>query len=599
MEKIIYLILVCIILIFTGIKAKRHINDIKKCIPILLIGLTISLTVLVYPLIEASNIVSKIVFSIIYAAQTIILNEDISIINSIETVGIVNIIYIGLMYIHHLLMPLLTVSFLLSLINDFTSKIKLLFNFNKKVVIFSNINEKSITIAESLDNKNITMLFANYNKEEENGILENIKEANIIKYTKSLENINLNSIRSKDITCYILSNDSDKDLDITLSLIEKYKQKNIKIYLITNTDLPRIILDSTDKGNIQLEIVNEIERTVYNLLDRKPLYLHATNNIISVLIVGTSKMAKEFLKTVTWCGQLIGYKLKISIIDINANKLKEELLNHNKELIENYDYNFVTADINSSFATLKLNELAKTGINYCIVALDSDEENINTAIFLRRFFLREDKENFSNMPIINAFVQSDLKSNQINVLKNEKNNSYNINAFGSIRQMYLHSSIINSNIEKLAKKVHLSYNPDDTKLIEYYKLEYNVRSSRATALHIKYKIYSILKDNFKNNLKEDLKLFEELLNNKDVIKKLSKNEHDRWMAYMRADGYNSASVEDVKKYVFITNDYRHHLAKLHPALTEYENLEEIENVIKKDLKKSDEDIIKSIPQILK
>ena len=44
-------------------------------------------------------------------------------------------------------------------------------------------------------------------------------------------------------------------------------------------------------------------------------------------------------------------------------------------------------------------------------------------------------------------------------------------------------------------------------LDNFYKKNYNIKSSRAFALHIKYKIYSVLKDKYTGNIDEDIKNF--------------------------------------------------------------------------------------------
>ena len=85
-----------------------------------------------------------------------------------------------------------------------------------------------------------------------------------------------------------------------------------------------------------------------------------------------------------------------------------------------------------------------------------------------------------------------------------------------------------------------------------------------------------------------------------IEKMLIKNEHDRWNAYMRSIGYVTASIKDVESYYNKTNHYIHYLAKLHPALVEFDELDdvskELSNITSKkvNLKESDKHIIKSI-----
>ncbi len=593
----IFLLLSIIILILTVIKAKKNINDTKKWIPISILGMTASLAILIFPLSTQPDFIGKLVNSILYSAQTIILNENLGILDNFQIINIFDTIYIGVIYLLTLLMPLLTVSFLLTLIGDFTTKFKLYFTRKKDILIFSELNEKSVTIAKRLYDKGKIIIFANCDKEN----LKNydLKGLNITKFYSLIENINLKRIKSNTITIYLVNEIENENLTLTLRLIEKNKSlnKKIKIYTILNDEVSRIILDSTDKGNIQLEIVNEVERTIIQLLQDKPIYLNAINNEISVLIVGCGKVGREFLKIITWCGQIIGYKLKINIIDIRANSIKESLTKECPELISNYNYNFIEADINSQKALDELNKLKN--INYIVVTLQNDEMNIKEAIYLRKYFLLQDKENYNNKPLINIWIKDVEKSMQINYLKADEKTQYNLNAFGSINDIYYKYPIIDSKIEHMSQRVHLIYNADDTNLEKYYETEYNVKSSRATATHIKYKIYSVLKDEYTGDIGTDLNNFEKKLQDEKIFNELVKNEHNRWIAYMRSDGYQSASVADVEKYREKINDTKHILAKLHPAIAEFEKLDEIEHKLNKNFKESDIKIIKNIPYIYK
>ena len=591
----IYLIVAILILAITIMKAKKYFYHLQKMIPILLIGMAATLTVLIFPFSEGNDVVSKVIFSIFYAAQTILLNENISLIGEIVIQNVIDVVYVGIMYLLILAMPLLTVSFLISLLSTFTAKLKLLFIAKKKVIIFSDLNERSITIAENLKDNNTTFIFASC-QTEENEFTLRANKIKALKLSEPIEDITMNSIKSKDITFYILSENEDDNLNKTLQLIEKYKNKNYKIYLITNSDMPATILDSTDKGNIRVEIVNEIERTVCQVLQDKPLYLNAMNHEISVLIVGGGKVGLEFLKTITWCGQMIGYTLNITVMDLKANKIKENIMLHEPELMKNYHYQFIEVDVNSEQMEEKLNHLKN--INYIIVTLSTEEDSLREAMFLRKYFISQDKQNFIQKPIINVWIASDLKNEQVNQLKNEKGNQYDLNAFGSIKQIYYRNPIINSTLEEMTKRVHLAYMPEDKKLLAFYRKDYNIRSSRAFALHIKYKIYSILNDEFTGEEQIDLEKFSKYLKNEEVLNYLIRNEHNRWMAYMRSNGFQVASPEEVARYHKVTNHHVNFLAKLHPALVEYDKLKDVEKQIGVELENKDKMIIEKIPEIV-
>ena len=96
------------------------------------------------------------------------------------------------------------------------------------------------------------------------------KNTNIksIKLEEKITDINISN--SSKITFYVLSNNEDDNITTGLKLINKYKNyKDVTIYVLNNNKNASIIFDSIDKGNITLEIINERERTIYNLLDSR------------------------------------------------------------------------------------------------------------------------------------------------------------------------------------------------------------------------------------------------------------------------------------------------------------------------------------------
>ena len=561
-------------------------KNFKHNIFLALLTGVIAITILIYPLQQQyTNTYTRILASFFYAIKCAGMGQNLEILSKIDMNGITGYFYFILLNILFIIMPIIAVGFILSFLEDVFVKTRLSLIKNKELHIFSEINEKSILLAKKLQNKNTQIVFTNIN--DKNKL--NIKTINI---KEKITNLKLKNKRK--IEFYMISNNEEQNLNETLELIEKYKdQENIKINVINDTEEATTILDSTDKGKITLEIINEKERAIFNLLNEKPTFLNNINKTISILIVGCGKLGKEFLKDATWCSMIDGYKLKILVIDKNANKIKENINAEAPEFIENYDITFLNEDIKSEKSQEILKQ--KNDINYILVSMDNDEKNLETAIMLRRLFLRE----FLREPIINLWVSNEHKRTQISNIVNEKKNSYNLNTFGSIENLYYQNNIVNSELEKLAIQIHLFYDPEDKNLKRYNKLEYNKRSSRASALHIKYKIYSVLEEQFKNNMKENQKIFKQKYS-KQIEEKLTKNEHERWVAYTRSIGYVKATIEQVEKYYEKSKSYVYYLARMHPALVEYEKLDKISKELSKitkekiDLKENDKKIIQNI-----
>jgi len=580
-------IITIIVGIFIHITILKKKKNFKNNIFIALLIGVISMTILIYPLEqEYTNAYTRLLASFFYAIKCAGMGQDLDILSTIDMNGIAGYFYFIFINILFIIMPILTVGFILSFLEDVFVKIRLSLVKNKEIHIFSEVNEKSILLAKRLQNKkNIQVVFTNVADKSK----INIKSINM---KEKITNIKLKN--KLKIEFYVISSNEDENLNVTLELIKKYKEKeNIKINVINDSEGALTILDSTDKGKITLEIINEKERAVFNLLNEKPTFLNSINKTISILIVGCGNLGKEFLKDATWCSMIEGYELKILVIDTRANEIKENINVEAPEFLKNYNIAFLNADIksNKSLETIK----QQKDINYILVSMDNDEKNLETAIMLRRLFLRE----YLTEPIINLWVSNKYKREQIAKIVNEKKNSYHLNTFGSIENLYYQNNIVDSELEKLAIQIHLCYDPEDTKLKRYNLLEYNKRSSRASALHIKYKIYSVLIEQFTDDMKVNQKLFRQKYTKK-IEDILTRNEHERWVAYTRSIGYVSASIEEVERYYEKANNYVYYLARMHPALVEFNKLNKVSKELSKickekiDLIESDRRIVKNI-----
>lgn len=573
------------LIIYFILRKKRN---IKNSMFIALLTGVIAITFLVYPLEEEyENIFTRIMASFIYAMRCAGMGQDLQLLSKIDMNVKNGYIYFIFMNILFVIMPIITAGVILSFLENILEKISFRLLRNKDLHIFSEVNEKSLLIAQKLEDiKSARIVFTNVTD-------KNKVTVKSIKIKEKMVNIKFEKNRRK-LVFYAISEDESENLNNTLELIEKYKNReNTKINIVNNTEEASTILDSTDKGKISVEIINEKERAVFNLLNNMPLFLNCINKTISILIVGCGNLGKEFLKDATWCSIIPGYKVEILVIDIKANEIKENINAEASEFLNNYDITFVNADIKSNKAIDEIK--SRENINYILVSMDNDDKNLDAAIMLRRMYLRE----FQREPIINLWISNEYKQNQISNIVNEKKDSYKINAFGSIADLYNQNSIVNSDLEKLAIQIHMSYNESDTNLNRYNLLEYNKRSSRASALHIKYKIYSVLEDEFVEDMRKNLKLFKEKYSEK-IEEQLSENEHERWNAYMRSIGYTYVSLDKVENYYNNTKHYIHYLARMHPALVKYDELDEISKKLSKlckkdiNLKDSDRQIVRNI-----
>jgi hypothetical protein len=179
--------------------------------------------------------------------------------------------------------------------------------------------------------------------------------------------------------------------------------------------------------------------------------------------------------------------------------------------------------------------------------LGNDPLNVRTAVLMRQFYLQQ----HMGTPAIRAIVYEPRTKQALIGAKNWKNQEYNIDFIGDLEESYSEEVILRQALENEALKTHTGYGGTAE---EFYRYEYNYRSSMASALH--YNLRKKLGICYFTDSAETLSA--EDLNRSEVL------EHMRWNAYMRADGYVYSGCEDKSS--------RNDLAKMHHNLLPFEKL---------------------------
>ena len=106
----------------------------------------ISVAILVFPLLEYENVYIKALASFIYATKCIGLGQNLDVLSSITLETINDYLYFILLNILFIILPLLTVGFILSFIEKVLSSIRISLCSNKRICVFSEKNDKSLLI---------------------------------------------------------------------------------------------------------------------------------------------------------------------------------------------------------------------------------------------------------------------------------------------------------------------------------------------------------------------------------------------------------------------------------------------------------------------
>lgn len=275
-------------------------------------------------------------------------------------------------------------------------------------------------------------------------------------------------------------------------------------------------------------------------------------------------------------------------------------------LANEYNTHFHLVDaLDPDFAnTLDTIDKKHGGITYVLVALGDDLATVKAATRIREVLERRRVRRNANkpqgqrknayladpMPIILAVVSDDDLSESLAKAEDD-GFEYQIRAVGSDEDMFTFDRIF-GNITQPVKKE---------------KSEYKRRSTRASNLHRKYKLFafmrhvanddakewvvdwsadlsSLAKGDACNSTSEAIVLYDKYVGDSSVVEHewLLRMEHDRWNVYMWAEGFVQASLNEVETF-FNTcqTEERHRLngANMHPCLVPFDKLASLDKRI--------------------
>lgn len=499
-------------------------------------------------------------------------------------------------------------------------KLKMINVRGKKIYIFSRLDENAMKIVVDIlkhEKKKATFIFADSRavKGEHDEVLD---KTNYTILNERVSRVSIHVRNADKVTYFLASGSDDENINDALELIEKHNkesktiQKKIYITLFSENPEAETMIDSANKGILNVRIVNKAQTSCYKLLNEYPLYQSIRKNMIHVLLVGFDSLGKEALKTVLWMGQLEGVRLKVSIIDENIQEKRAAFEFQCPEMTpKEYEICYLEAGISdASFPEA----LCKCGdVSYIIVSGREDESNISTSIYLRRYYLKTDPE-FQNWPFIAVHLNSESKYQTVKELKTpetkpERKAGYGLTPFGEQQSVYTYEELVNSPLEQLSKNVHMAYEEIfsggeledvESALERFQTFEVNKHSNLANALHIRYKLHLMGLDFIDRADMEEVD-FSEYLSEQN-IGKLARAEHDRWMAFLRSEGWTTAAMEQVNAYKKSDLSKGRHncpLLKMHPYICPNEDLPSISEQLElMDATIYDIELIRRIPDIL-
>ncbi len=471
-----------------------------------------------------------------------------------------------------LLAPMMTLGFVLSFFKNLTAQMRLRLTRKKKIYIFSELNERSISLAEDLDRREKNALFVFTDVFDESGempyeLLESARRVGAVCLKNDIVTLQITgNLKKSHISFFLIGADESENIGQAIKLIERHNNRsNTDLYVLSAHEESELLLSRIRNGEMRIRKINEVRALIYrDLYENGERFFkdaaEKTDKKITAVIVGMGEHGTEQLKTLAWFCQMEGYQVRLHGFDRYRSAgsrfamLCPELMDerHNGNFSDDGEAQYEIRihdgiDVDTASFYIELGNIPD--ITYVLVSLGNDSRNILVATSLRTFF-----ERMHIHPRIQAIVKDSNKKEAIAGAVNYSDQKYDIEYIGDIKSIYSVDVIINSELEKEALNRHLRWGNE----ADFWRFDYNRKSSCASALHKRMKIACGM---------PGITLPPEQRQEADRMT-LRKLEHRRWNAYMRSEGYiYSGSTE---------KSSRNNLGKMHHCLVTFDELDEKE-----------------------
>ncbi len=350
-----------------------------------------------------------------------------------------------------------------------------------------------------------------------------------------------------------------------------------------------------------------------------------------ILIVGDGVFAKEFLKGALWAMQLGDViTTRIDVICASADKLQQQFAFDAPEFAASdgrpyqgsYNLSFYGIDPEEGEYLDYLRESYYRDGNptYVLVAYDDDLLCAKVARRTREILEQERlRKDDGSAPAFVAAVINDAELSKTILRMKARDRLYAIQPVGDFDSIYNYDNIFSLPLYNSARNLNRMYSCSWQRLSgdelnqafveadrSFANSEYNQLSSIASTLHRKYSLYLYcLKEqpeslgvvdwektlvlgsegsaSFSQELSDIIDAYDAYFESGDA-KWLSKVEHDRWAAYVSTEGHECVRFGDLEKIYEKENRHDYALGRLHPCLTGFEQLPNLDgkvNEIKK------------------
>ena len=506
--------------------------------------------------------------------------------------------------------PVFTAVSLISFVKDAFAMRSIKHHKPTNVYIFTELNFMSLSVVKSIvkkyiedDGKRPLIVFANVYKsetEESRELIVKAEELGARCVSKDLVEIELDWFEKDDeVKLYCLGVNQDENMNQALKLVDRYHElfaksnydgyvKKPEIYVYTSTAESEALLDKIDKEHLHVRRINENRNLVFATLKEHSIFDDVDkenegkeikgDKQMNVAIIGLGGYGMELLKTLSWLGQAKGYYLNAFVFDGEDGREKlravaPDMLRYNylgvldkdedagakgrklEQITEkdaSYSIHFYNKiDVKTAAFLDKISEInKKTGLTSIYVTLGNDSLNVQTAMAIRRKLARETGS--IDDPKLYAVVFDTTKTELLQKADIKDVNGkidFKITYIGNLEQAFSQETVEQKEVEREGLEFHKCWaNINDPSSVEksigeYESAEYFRRSSMAQALFYELSYDKIVYEN---------------------VDEFAMYEHNRWNAFMRADGFVACKTGEEKD---------NFVRKTHHNLVEFQKLD--------------------------
>ena len=591
-----YIILAFIALIFGVYRALKVRNDYQSFSAILAVTSSVCIGILTFPyfLLDGDDMFITILHTFKYGISAVGLSVYGDIISALNLSGPIRIIYTIFLYALYLIAPISASIFFVSFSRSVVRFFKML--GYKRIHVFSQLDDRSLSIYESIkeSDENQIAIFCNC----ENAYDELEKKARGLHsflIEKDITTFVLN--KRKKYEFYILDEDGQDCLNRTAKLCKhlleskNYVKENVIVRFLVSEDNLELIrnLDERYGKDVYLRHIDENNTLAVDILMKHKEFLTSRNRR-AIFLFGSSNLVKDIFSNLLCLLNQPHSSFDIHVFDDDVRRMAERIKADSPEILNleferyfsqtlepnaNYSVHFHEIDENDPEFPGYVEEIVRPDMIF--VCEEDDERNFIISENLKRLYAYKDPQ--LKYPLIVCL----MRSPQLYSLIEDKS----IEFFGSYDDIYDYDQLINPQIERTAKRAHLSYLGDDAlykdekeqeRLLDetgFYQYS-NQHSSFNVALGLNYHLAYILNQNNENEKGSDF--VKRWLGDRFNMSMVAESEHQRWNTYQRLQGYRRVSDEQLET---MFENYKGGSIKdtnllLHPALVENDELKERE-----------------------